>query len=124
MSALTHHRSRRGLRHHLVQAVGTTAVAAVVATLLLPEGLDIVGLSEDTGASQSRVQTPTSARVESLMDRYRCSTDGFGEQAIPRSAIIRRADGHVDLVSFDRGWAVFQEHGPASLVAVCLGGER
>jgi hypothetical protein len=126
MNALTRHRSPRSLRHHLVQAAGTTAVAATVAALLLPDGLDIAGfgLSDDSGTSHSRVQTPTSARVDALMDRYRCSTEGFGERAIPRSAIVRRADGHVALVSFDRGWEVFQQHGPASLVAVCLRGAR
>ena len=51
---------------------------------------------------------------------YRCSTDGFGHSQIPGSAIIRRADGTVAVVSFDRGWQIFKADGPASLVAVCL----
>ena len=122
MSALTRHRRRRSLRQHLLQAAGTTVVAAAVTALLLPDGLDVAGfgLTDDSGSAQSQVQTPTSARIDTLMDRYRCSTEGFGERAVPRSAIIRRADGHVALVSFDRGWRIFQEDGPASLVAVCL----
>ena len=54
------------------------------------------------------------------MQRYRCSTDGFGHSEIPGSAIIRRPRGQVAVVSFDRGWEVFKYDGAASLVAVCL----
>lgn len=116
------------MRHHVAPAAGTTLVAAAVTALVLPTGIDVAGFGLGDGAgttaSQVAIPAPTGARVEALMDRYRCSIEGFGERAVPRSAIIRRPDGRVALVSFDRGWRVFQEHGPTSLVAVCLRGAR
>ncbi|MFC4785562.1 hypothetical protein ACT8ZV_13865 [Nocardioides sp. MAHUQ-72] len=114
-------RPPRRLRDHLVQAAGVTVVAAAVATALLPGGLDVTGMSDTSDpTSQTRVETPETAQVRSLMARYDCSTEGFGQTAIPRSAIIRRPQGTIELVSFDRGWQVFKDHGPTSLVAVCL----
>ena len=114
-------RPARTLRHHLVQAAGVTIIGALVAMALLPGSVDIADLSGgDRPAARSQVQTPADAHLAALMDRYRCSTEGFGHSAIPESAIIRRPSGQVRLVTFDRGWQVFQDHGPTSLVAVCL----
>jgi hypothetical protein len=114
-------RPARTLRHHLVQAAGMTIIGALVAMALLPGSVDIADVTGGDGAvARSQVQTPADAHLAALMGRYRCSTEGFGHSAIPESAIIRRPDGHVRAVSFDRGWQVFQDHGPTSLVAVCL----
>lgn len=114
-------RPARTLRHHLVQAAGVTIIGALVATALLPGSIDIADMTGGDGTvSRSQVQTPADAHLAALMDRYRCSSEGFGHSEIPASAIIRRPGGEVRVVSFDRGWQVFQEHGPTSLVAVCL----
>ena len=111
----------RPLRHLLVNAAGVTLVAAGVATVLLPDGLDVTDADGATApAVQAQLQTPADARVQSLMHRFDCSTQGFGDQQIPRSSIIRRVDGRVAVVSFDRGWKAFKSDGADSLVAVCL----
>ena len=107
----------------MVRAAGVTVVAAGVAAALLPNGVGIADMSlpgSDSATVRSSLQTPTDAHLAALMQRYRCSTEGFGSSQIPGSAIIRRADGTVAAVSFDRGWQVFKDEGPASLVAVCL----
>ena len=110
------------LRHHLVQAAGVTAIGSLVAMALLPSGYDIADMdvSGDRAAARSHLQTPADAHLEAVMERYRCSTEGFGHSEIPGSAIIRRAQGRLAVVSFDRGWEVFRDDGPESLVAVCL----
>lgn len=110
------------LRHHLVQAAGVTVIGSLVAMALLPSGFDIADMdvSGDRAAARSHLQTPADAHLEAVMERYRCSTEGFGHSEVPGSAIIRRAQGRLAVVSFDRGWEVFRDDGPESLVAVCL----
>jgi hypothetical protein len=56
-----------------------------------------------------------------LLERHRCSTTGFGPDVVPASAVIRDGKGRLRLVSFDRGWEVFSNERPGTLVAVCLG---
>jgi len=122
MEPLTRRPLRRGLRHRVVQAAGVTVVAAAVVAVYLPKGVDVADMSLPGSGDtvRSSVQTPTDAHLAALMTRYRCSTEGFGHSQIPGSAIIRRADGTVAVVSFDRGWQIFKDDGPSSLVAVCL----
>ncbi|WP_344148221.1 hypothetical protein [Nocardioides koreensis] len=98
-----------------------TVIGSLVAMVLLPSGFDIADMdvSGDRPAASS-LQSPADAHLAALMKRYRCSTEGFGHSQIPGSAIIRRAQGRVAVVSFDRGWEVFRDDGPESLVAVCL----
>ncbi len=110
------------LRHHLVQAAGVTVIGSLVAMALLPSGFDIADMdvSGDRAAARSHLQTPADAHLQAVMERYRCSTEGFRHSEIPGSAIIRRAQGRLAVVSFDRGWEVFRDDGPESLVAVCL----
>jgi hypothetical protein len=43
---------------------------------------------------------------------------------IPATAVIRDGAGIIRVVSFDRGWAVFNNERPGVLVAVCLGTAR
>lgn len=67
-------------------------------------------------------QLGLSARgLDRMLERNHCSTTGFGKDVIPSKAVIRRPDGSTDLVSFDRGWKVFNGDKPGELVAVCLG---
>ncbi len=104
-----------------MHAAGVTLVAGGVTAALLPDGLDLARTGDPTTpAVRAQLQAPTDARVQRLMQRYHCSTEGFGDRQIPRSSIIRRPDGTVAVVSFDRGWKVFQHRGAGSLVAVCL----
>ena len=111
----------RTLRHLLANAAGVTLVAAGVATVLLPDG---PAVTDTDGAAapvvQGRLQAPADTRLRALMRRFDCSSEGFGDRQIPRSSIIRRADGRLAVVSFDRGWKVFERDGGESLVAVCL----
>ncbi len=100
-----------------------SVIGSLVAMALLPSGFDIADMSIPGGEGpdvRSHLESPSDAHLVGLMKHYRCSTDGFGQEEIPRSAIIRRAQGQVAVVSFDRGWEVFQDDGPESLIAVCL----
>ncbi|MCM3516780.1 hypothetical protein [Nocardioides sp. P86] len=60
-------------------------------------------------------------RVDALMARHRCSTQGLGPDVIPAQALLRGRDGVVRVTGFDRGWAAWTGEAPGELVAVCLG---
>ena len=55
-----------------------------------------------------------------LLERHHCSTTGFDPDVIPTTAVIRDDAGRTRVVSFDHGWAVFNNERPGVLVAVCL----
>jgi len=55
-----------------------------------------------------------------LLARHHCSTTGFDPEVIPTTAVIRDDAGRTRVVSFDHGWAVFNNERPGELVAVCL----
>lgn len=59
-----------------------------------------------------------------LLERNHCSTTGFEPDVIPSTAVIRDGSGRTRVVSFDHGWAVFNNERPGELVAVCLGREK
>ena len=73
----------------------------------------------DEGGGSFAVTSEPPDKVQRLLDRHDCSTTGF-DHADPASALIRSADGRLQLVSFDRGWEVFTSHSSTILVAVCL----
>lgn len=104
----------------LTTALGTTLAGFCLSVLLLGGATDLTGVEPtarpvvESGTARA---TPVEAR---LMRRYDCSTDGLVPTAIPRSAIVRGPDGRVHAVSFDRGWKIYRQHGPRTLVAVCL----
>ncbi len=100
-----------------------TALTAAALTLLVGLGAaSVLGApqppAEDLGLS---VQDEATSR---MMARHHCSTTGFAPDVIPTSAVIRNEAGRVRWVSFDHGWAVFNDDRPGELVAVCLGGPR
>ena len=66
----------------------------------------------------------SSRPMDRILERNACSLTGFPPEVVPRSAVIREADGRTRLVSFDRGWAVFNGDREGDLVAVCLGPDR
>jgi hypothetical protein len=58
--------------------------------------------------------------VERAVADHRCSFAGFGDRAVPASALIRTAAGEVRQVSFEVGWDVYNGKRPGTLIAVCL----
>ena len=100
-----------------------TALTAGALTLLVGFGaLSVLSApqppAEHLGLS---VQDEATSRI---LERNNCSTTGFGPGVIPTSAVIRDAHGRTRLVSFDRGWAVFNNEQPGELIAVCIGRPR
>jgi hypothetical protein len=100
-----------------------TAFTAGALTLLV--GLGAVSVlstphqhADEIGLS---VQDKATSRI---LERNHCSTTGFDPEVIPSTAVIRDAAGRTRVVSFDHGWAVFNNERPGELVAVCLGPER
>ena len=63
-------------------------------------------------------------RLSRVMERNNCSTTGFESDVTPRTAVIETRRGRTLLVSFERGWAVFNKEEPGRLLAVCLGTAR
>ena len=114
----------RTLRHLVVDAVGVTVVAGGAAMALLPQGLDVTDTGDAAAPAIQAQRAPIGAREQALMERFHCRIDGFGKQQVPRSSIIRRADGRLAVVGFDRGWQVLKGDGAGSLVAVCLAPPR
>lgn len=91
-------------------------VLGVMLALALIARMDAI----DSGSSDSPDST-SSDPVQEAIDRHHCSTRGFGPDTIPSSALIRTSAGDLLLVSFDRGWSVYQDPSDqAKLVAVCL----
>jgi hypothetical protein len=58
--------------------------------------------------------------VERAVADHHCSYTGFGDGAVPTSALIRTPHGDLRQVSFDVGWDVYNHRRPGTLVAVCL----
>lgn len=97
-----------------------TAVTAGALTLLVGLGaLSVLSApqppAEHLGLS---VQDKATSR---MMEHNNCSTRGFDPEIIPTSAVIRDRAGRTRVVSFEHGWAVFNNERPGELVAVCLG---
>jgi hypothetical protein len=58
--------------------------------------------------------------VERAVSDHRCSYQGFGAHSPAASALIRTSGGNVRVVSFQKGWDVFNGQRPGTLIAVCL----
>ena len=71
----------------------------------------------DEGGGSFAATAEPSGRVQRLIDRHDCSTTGFAT-ATPVSALVRRADGRLRLVAFERGLFALARSG--SVVAFCL----
>jgi hypothetical protein len=100
-----------------------TALTAAALTLLVGFGAASV-LSAPQPPADHLGLSVTDEATSRLMERHQCSTTGFEPGVIPATAVIRDQVGRTRLVSFDRGWAVFNEERPGELVAVCLGRPR
>ncbi len=97
---------------------GVFAAVGVALTTLFQATL--VSDVQARGAGSPVAVDPQMAHTDALMSAYQCSTRGLG-QVVPAHAIVRRtATGGVRLVSFDRGWAVYEGKVPGvELLAVC-----
>ena len=100
-----------------------TALTAAALTLLVGLGAATVLSAPQPPAENLGLSVEDEATAR-LLERNDCSTTGFAPEVIPRTAVIRDTAGRIKLVSFDHGWAVFNDERPGELVAVCLGRPR
>ena len=100
-----------------------TAVTAAGLTLLVGFGAASVFSAPPQAPAEIGLSVQDEA-TSRLLERYQCSTTGFEPDVIPATALIRDRMGRIRLVSFDHGWAVFNNERPGELVAVCLGRPR
>ena len=120
---MARHRQLPTLSGQLWRAATRTLALTAVGGVLVVGGAGAAYVAERDGeaASSSDVLgAPESGPERRLMERFACSTRGYADSAVPRSAIVRRPDGTLRVVSFDEGWRLHTEGGPARLVAVCL----
>jgi hypothetical protein len=71
----------------------------------------------DGGGGSFAATGQPSDQLQRLIDRHDCSTTGF-ERETPISALVRRPDGRLRLVAYERGLFTLARAG--SVVAVCL----
>ena len=110
-------------RHTWLRTAATsarTALTAAALTLLMGFGAASVITAPQPPAEHLGLSGQDKA-TSRLLDRHHCSTTGFEPDVIPTTAVIRDEAGRTRLVSFDEGWAVFNNELPGELVAVCLG---
>lgn len=113
--------------HRSVAGLGPRLRRAVVRAACLTVGLGVVAaggagmaMQDQPPAHDFEVQVTPSSAVARLMERYDCSTLGYGDGSTPESAIVRRPTGRLVVVSFDEGWRVHVADEASQLVAVCL----
>lgn len=110
-------------RHTWLRTAATsarTALTAAALTLLVGLGAASVISAPEPPAEHLGLSGQDEA-TNRLLERHNCSTTGFQPDVIPTSAVIRDAAGRTRIVTFDEGWAVFNNERPGELVAVCLG---
>lgn len=110
-------------RVHWLRTVVTslrTALTAAALTLLVGLGAVSVLAAPQPPAAQIGLSVEDEA-TSRLLEDNNCSTTGFDPDVIPTTAVIRDQAGQTRVVSFDHGWAVFNNERPGHLVAVCLG---
>ena len=100
-----------------------TALTAAALTLLVGLGAASVFSAPQPPAEPLGLSAQDEA-TSRMLERHQCSMTGFEPDVIPATAVIRDRMGRTRLVSFDRGWAVFNNEQPGELVAVCLGRPR
>ena len=111
------------IRVHWLRTVVTslrTALTAAALTLLVGLGAVSVLAAPQPPAAQIGLSVEDEA-ISRLLEHHNCSTTGFDPDVVPTTAVIRDQAGQTRVVSFDRGWAVFNNERPGHLVAVCLG---
>ena len=112
-------------RHRRTPRRPTRAVLTVIKGASLGALLSIVvvgGLHTGSPAADSSAQTSDAYKrvVERAVAAHNCSFEGYGDSAIPESALIRTTRGELRQVSFEVGWDVYNGRRPGTLIAVCL----
>jgi hypothetical protein len=102
-------------RRHVLRALDLVK-GAVLGTVIT------IGATAHVSAEPAAPREPaTDTALEQLMADHRCTTTGFPDGAIPASTLLRNREGHLRVVTFERGWAALQGTAPGEVVAVCLG---
>ena len=101
-----------------------TAMTAAAITLMLGLGAASVLSAPQDPPSEQLGLSVQDEETSRLLEANNCSTTGFAPDVIPTTAVIRDRVGRTRLVSFERGWAVFNRERPGELVAVCLGRDK
>ena len=103
-----------------VQRVGRAVRAALVACTGVGV-FAVVGQTFDQSAEADSVVDAvvahSDAREHRLMRSHHCAHDGV-RGVFPQSALVL-VHGEVRLVSFARGWAMYEHEVPGTLLAVC-----
>lgn len=103
----------------VVQAIRSASTAGALTLLVGFGAVNVISTPQPSApAEQLGMQ---SGPLDDMMQLNRCSFTGFDRDVIPSKAIVRTPEGQTELVSFDRGWAVFSGDVAGELVAVCLG---
>lgn len=111
--------------HWFRGAIQSVRTATTVAALTLFVGLGALSvIAEPRPASPAEQIGMSAGPLDTLMQQNRCSVTGFDRDVTPSKAIVRTPEGDTELVSFDRGWAVFSGEVAGELVAVCLGPDK
>ena len=105
-----------------VQSVRTATTVAGLTLLVGFGAVSVVAAPQPSSPAESLGMS--SGPLDALMQQNRCSVTGFDRDVVPSKAIVRTPEGATELVSFDRGWAVFSGEVAGELVAVCLGPEK
>ena len=120
---MARHRRLPTLEGQLWRALTRTLALTAGAAVLVVGGAGaayVAERSDDVTASVDGMTKPADPPERRLMERFDCSTQGYGESAEPRSAIVRAPRGALRVVSFEEGWRLHTEGGATQLVAVCL----
>jgi hypothetical protein len=109
--------SRSRLALTVVKAGGLGALVALSTLGGLP------GVSSTAGSGgPGSVDEAYQRVVERAASDQRCAPQALGPQTHAVSALIRTSGGNVRVVSFEKGWDVYNGKRPGSLIAVCLEG--
>ena len=117
---MDHARHRRTPRRPARVALTVLKGAALGALLSI---VVVGGLRIESPDATTSAQTSSDAYtrvVQRATTAHNCSVKGYGDSAIPASALIRTSSGEVRQVSFEVGWEVYNGRRPGTLIAVCL----
>lgn len=119
---MSRHRRLPGLGLLCRRAFAKGAAFTVAGLLLVVGGAGVAQVRQSVEPRTTPwVEQPRpSAPVSRLMERYDCSSLGYGDGVSPQSALVREPGGRLRVVTFDEGWAVYTARGKRELVAVCL----
>lgn len=106
----------------VVRGIRTASTAAGLTLLVGFGAVNMISAPQPSAPAEQLGMS--SGPLTTMMEQNRCSFTGFDRDVIPSQAIVRTPAGETELVTFDRGWAVFSGEVAGELVAVCLGAEK